>query len=569
MAIQRFKVSLNAARFPLISTKGSRSVFIPGLDSAPRTPRQFVGTEPSTDYNTAQILYIENVMPVAEGLRSVGYQQKIAGTVNNDFDTVFPLRDAEERIALYSPAKGKNYVYDEVAGMWKTSTIESIFGLTLSGSSPKTPATARVTYAYVDGKTFVCYSNLVSTTSVDMSLMVWNPATLELEPAGALIANLPYGVGEIDGIASSNGFLLVWSDLSVAWAAFNGTAFDFTPFANGEFTGAGAQIPEDVQGPVLAIVGVAGGFMMFTSRNCVGASYHAQNTVSPWLFREIAGAGGAAGYEVLTVEGSLPAVYGYTTSGLQRITLNSAEPFQPQVADFITGRQIERYLAATKELLQSSSGQDLAIKVTNIGNRYIAISYGLTEGNYEYVLLWDLALERFGKLKFQHTDCFHYTYIPGDVTLTYDMANSITYDDMDAIAYNDVNQAPTAELSPAQHALGLMTAQGAIYIGEWTDKVRATTDEGVAIIGRIQLSRSRHTQINRIDAEGMEGGSISVVPSYDGRTTSPAIPMVDIVREPGFLSVGELVDAKNFDVLVEGAFDLSALLIEAVPTGQI
>ena len=57
MAIQRFKVSLNAARFPLVSTKGQRAVFIPGLDSAPRTPRTFMGSNESVDYDTPQVLY--------------------------------------------------------------------------------------------------------------------------------------------------------------------------------------------------------------------------------------------------------------------------------------------------------------------------------------------------------------------------------------------------------------------------------------------------------------------------------------------------------------------------------
>lgn len=39
MAIQRFKIALNNALFPLVSTKAQRAVFVPGLDSAPRTPR--------------------------------------------------------------------------------------------------------------------------------------------------------------------------------------------------------------------------------------------------------------------------------------------------------------------------------------------------------------------------------------------------------------------------------------------------------------------------------------------------------------------------------------------------
>ena len=229
MAIQRFKVSLNAARFPLVSTKGQRAVFIPGLDTAPRTPRTFMGSNESVDYNLSQIVYGENIMPVSEGLKSVGYSQLIAPTVNSDFDQIFALRDDAENTVLYSPAAGKNYIYDTGTSAWTTTTFNDIHGVNISVTSPNTEATAKVTYAYVDGKTFVCYSRLTATGTpdTDASILFWNPTTVALEPAGALIANLPFGVGEIDGISSSNGYLIIYSDISVAWAAFNGTAFDY------------------------------------------------------------------------------------------------------------------------------------------------------------------------------------------------------------------------------------------------------------------------------------------------------------------------------------------------------
>lgn len=567
MALQRFKVALNAARFPLVSTKGNRAVFIPGLDSAPRTPRQYVGAEPSVDYNTPQVLYMQDVVPVAEGLRSVGYIMKIQPTMDNDFDTIFPLRDSEEKIALYSPAKGRNYVYDAGVRQWKTKSIEDIQGLDLAPGYD--PAKSRVTYAYVDGKTLICYSRLKSTTGLDMSIILWDPNALGLGYGGSIVKNLPFPAGEIDGIASSNGYLLVWSGLSVAWAPFSGTSFNFTNYANGAFTGSGSQIPEDVQGNILAIVGVSGGFMMFTNRNCIAASYHAQNLQAPWVFREVPGAGGAASYEELTVEGSLGAVYGYTTAGLQRITVNSAEPVQPQIADFITSKVIERYDPVGHKTIQSTTGQDLAIKITNIGNRYLAISYGLAKNQYEYVLLYDLMLERFGKLAFPHTDCFHYSFTPEATALTYDQAGSMTYDDFASQTYDTGEQAATTELTPAQHSIGLLTSNGSVYIADWSDITSASPHDAVAIIGRIQLTRARNAQINRIEVEGMEEGLVGVCPSYDGGPVSDYVRFVDVVNVPGLLIAGNLVDAKNFNIVVNGRFNLSTIIVEAQPSGQI
>lgn len=568
MTVQRSKIMLNAARFPLISTKGTRTVFVSGTDSAPRTPRQFIGAEQSTDYNLPQVLYMENVMPVSEGLRSVGYVQSIpADPTETSFDSIFPLRDANENLVLYSPGRGKNYVYVDGVG-WQTRSHATIFGETLNALA-ESLETARVTYAYVDGKTLVCYAHQYSTTDTDMSVMIWNTSTLQLNSATALLVNLPFAFGEIDGIASSNGYLIVWSGLSVAWAAFNGTAFDFSPYENGEFTGAGNQIPEDVQGPILAITSVSGGFLMFTSRNCVGASYNSQNTVSPWIFREIANSGGVATYESITVEGSLSAVFAYTTAGLQKITLNGAETIHPQVSDFLAGQKIEHYDAATQTLTQVDFDQDLAHKITNVGNRYIVISYGQSTGAYQYALIWDLAFERFGKMKFAHTDCFYYTYTPPVPGLTYDDLGVLTYDEMMTTLYGDLSSYSSVQLTGAQHALGFLTTTGEISVALWADSYRGGTDAGVAILGRMQLTRSRNTEISRVEIEGMSGGAAYITPSYDGRTLVASIPMTPVISAPTGTVFGTAVACLNCNLIVQGSFDLSTIIVESMPTGQV
>lgn len=566
MAIQRFKVALNSARFPLVSTKGSRAVFVPGLDSAPRTPRTFMGTEVSADYNTAQLLYGHNIMPLAEGYGSVNYIERITPTSNTDFTNLFPLRDDLENTVLYSPSAGKNYVYDALTDNWTTTTLDEVFTLTLSPGV--SVATANVSYAYVEGFTFVCYSRMISTTGVDMSVMWWNPASLSLEPATPLLLNLPFAAGTIDGVAASSGYLVVWSGIEIAWAPYStgDSAFNFTAYANGNYTGAGRQIPEDVKGNFRAIIGVSGGFIAFTDNNAIAGNYHAQNLLAPWLFREISGAGGIDTYEQATVEGSLGVVYAYTTAGFQKITLNSSELIHTQVADFITGRQYEDFDYSSKTIRTINTQQDLAVKITNIANRYIVVSYGTAKNAYEFALVYDLGLERWGRLKFTHTDCFYYSYISDAVNLTYAGAAAITYESMAAITYSAGQAAVTGDLIAAPHALGFLSSSGAITIAYW-DTV-PTSDEAVAIIGRTQLTRARNTQINRVEIEGFNSGTVSIIPSLDGYSLLPAVPVYSIINSQGIYVGGTMVDCKNFNLLIQGSFDLSTIIIEAVPTGQ-
>jgi hypothetical protein len=568
MAIQRFKVSLNAARFPLISTKGPRAVFIPGLDSAPRTPKTFMGSTESVDYDTAQILYGENIMPVAEGVKSVGYSELIAPTVNSNFDQIFALRDDVENTVLYSPAAGSNYIYDDGAGAWTTTTFAAIHGAVIDPASPNTEATASVTYAYVDGKTFICYSRLLKTGGTDASILFWNPVTKALTPAGALIANLPFAAGTIDGISSSNGYLIVYSDITVAWAAFNGTAFDYIIYSNGGFTGSGFQIPEDTQGKIKACIGLPGGFVIFTTKNAIAATYHAQSLAAPWVFREIAGAGGIESYEQATVEGSLGALIAYTTTGLQKVSLNSSEEAYPDVSDFIADRYIERYSFGLQTLTQASTTLDFFTKITNIANRYLVVSYGTFPKIYSFALVYDLTLERWGKLRIVHRDCFYYTYGATTADLTYSMLGDVSYDSPALGTYASTTQQGNA-LVAAQHGLAFMRADGSVELADWSSIARGEEDEAVAIIGRIQLTRSSNVQFNRAEIEGLDLGRVYIQPSYNGRDLATAELLTDIESSQRYRVVGGMVDCKNFNLVVEGTFDLSTMILEATTSGKV
>lgn len=568
MAVQRFKLPLNNAAFPFVSTEAPRAVFIPGLDVAPRAPRGFVASSASADYDLTQIIYGENFMPVGSGVRSVGYKQLIAATVNNDFDSIFPLRDEDENVVLYSPGAGKNYVYDESTSSWTSTTIPTIYSKTFDPGCD--PADSRVTYAYVDGYTFICFSRLKSNdvTPVDMSLLYWNSTTQALATPSTLITNLPFPAGEIDGIASSSGYLIIWSGITIAWAPFNGTAFNFATYVSGAYTGAGAQIPEDVQGTIRAIIPVAGGFVAFTNRNAIGVSYVANNLTAPWIFREIPDAGGLESYEQATVEGSLGKIYAYTTAGMQSISLNSSEIIHPDLGDFIASREIERYNGGNQVLTQAATTLDFYVKVTAVGNRYLVVSYGTFKGIYSFALIYDFAIQRWGKLRLVHRDCFYYNYGVQTASLTYAMLGDVEYNNPLLTTYASTTAQSNAFVS-APHGLAFLKQTGQVVIADWSKQTRNTSDEGVIIIGRTQLSRSRFTQLNRVELEGMKSGNVYVVPSYDGRTLAAAEALAVITAVDDYRDYGGLIDCKNFNLIVSGTFDLSTVILEATPTGGL
>ena len=568
MAIQRFKLAFNNARIPLVSSQASRAVFVPGIEASSRAIQGATGNRESTlDYQAAQLIYAENVMPVPTGIRSVGYAQQVAPTVNTDFDSIFALRDENENTVLYSPAAGKNYIYDDVASAWTTTTHNEIFA-PLTVKTGYNPANSRVTYAYVDGFTFVCFSRLLASDDSDMSIMVWDTATKTLQPANGLLANVPYPAGEIDGISSSNGYLLIFSGLSVAWAPFNGTAFDYQIYANGNLTGAGWQTPEDIKAPITALISLPGGFVIFTGKNAIAANYHAQSLGTPWVFREIPNAGGLESYEQATVEGSKGTIVAYTTSGLQTISLNSSEIDHPDVADFIATRLIERYNFESHEFTRGSTNLDFYVKLSNVANRYTVVSYGTMPGIYSYALVYDNALRRWGKLRIVHRDCFYWNYGTVEAGLTYAAVGDISYSAPELTTY-DATTGLSNAFTSAQHSLAFLKSTGEIIIADWSASLRDAEDSAVAVIGRVQLTRTSNVQFNRAEIEGLQSGQVLVVPSYDGANLSTPVELITIQSTPLLKVLGGLIDCKNFNLVVQGTFDLSTVILEGTTSGKM
>lgn len=568
MAIQRFKLAFNNARIPPVSTQASRAVFVPGIEARARAMQGATGTADSTSsYQSAQLIYAENVMPVSNGIASVGYSQRIAPTVETNFDSVFALRDEDESTVLYSPAAGKNYIYDSTAEAWSSTTHNEIFD-PLTVKTGYDPANSRVTYAYVDGFTFVCFSRLKASNDSDMSIMVWDTATKSLQPAGTLIANIPYPAGEIDGISSSSGYLLIFSGLSVAWAPLNGTAFDYQIYANGALTGAGYQTPEDIQAPVTALIGLPGGFVIFTSKNAIAANYHAQSLGSPWVFREIPNAGGLTSYEQATVEGSRGTLVAYTTSGLQTISLNSSEIDHPDVADFLTTRLIERYNFESHQFTQGTTNVDFYVKVSNIANRYTVISYGTFPKVYSFALVYDNALKRWGRLRMVHRDCFYWNYGSELGSLTYAALGDISYDHPALTTY-EATAALSSTATSAPHSLAFLKETGEVLLATWSASMREAEDQAVAIIGRVQLTRASNTQFNRTEIEGMSSGQVLVAPSYDGANLATPVELINIQNDRFLRIDGGLLDCKNFNLIIQGTFNLSTVIVEATTTGKI
>lgn len=543
MAAEVFRTQLNAASFPLISRNAHQTVMVPGLDQNLRTPQSFYGDPASADYAMPQLLYGENIMPAAEGVMATAFQQIIAPPVAGDFyfDQFIQLRDEEENLVFFAPAKGRNFIYKTATAGW----IQT---------NPIATTNAAVSRAYVNGRTFVCYAGL--------GIYEYNSVanTFTAQPLVGIAA------ADVMGITQSSNYLIAHTRIGVHWSSLI-NPLDFTPSLQ---TGAGNLIPQDVKGPITACVGVPGGFLVFTTRNCVAATY-STNVNQPFVFREVDQCGGVEDSEQITTESSSAKVYAWTTGGLQAVSLRSAEALYPEVSDFLAGKIWEEWDYGHKKFDITRQVTDLRIKMTHVSSRYLVISYGRRNEMFAYALVFDTALKRWGKVKINHTDVTFFTYLPAGVARTYATAGAAneTYASYNNIPYADTSARSVIEAS-LKDSLAFLQANGSVV--QLVMDYRERTAAAVAVFGRYQLRRSEFVTLQTVQFDHIDPDwelKVTALMSLDGAEQWKAVPGVEIERSGYARTYGfGNPTGRNFCIAAEGTFELKDLTMTVTRGGK-
>lgn len=541
MAKYRFQGALNAAVFPFVAAFQSRTVVQPQLDNNVKTNQAFYGTQESADYSIPQLLYCENVMPTAEGVMTVGFEtvvDPLAGA--GDFDQVITLRDFNENNFLFAPAGGKNYIYAANKGAWVST-------------NPIDAPNLQVSRAYVNGRTLICYEGL-GIYEYDSTAKTFLKRTIT-------------GLSDSDirGIGASNNYLLAYTRITVYWSSLI-NPLDFVPST---ITGAGFAIPQDVKAEINAVVGTAGGFIIYTAKNAVAAVY-TQNIRAPFTFKEIANAGGVESYEQVTSDQNSGPQYAWGTGGFQRITTQNSEPLSTELNDFLAGRVYETWDAQNKRIELIRAGvNEFQVKVAYIASRYLVISYGLNiDGNYQYALIYDAGLKRWGKVKIDHVDCFQYPYP--------NLFGDLSYDDLEPVTYEDLSDTSYAELSqgifsrqPSKRTVAFLKINGQVDILEMD--YNKTDQRGVMVFGKFQLTRARVMTIQQVELEAIYGTdevTVTAIATVDGKDEAIIKEMMLLRNGSEVKRYAKRVTGLNVMLAIEGALSATSYIMEVTNDGD-
>lgn len=526
------RLNLTGAAFPLLSTKlGSSVMARHEYDTNYVISNEYSGTQADRDIGIPTHMYMHNIVPTTYGVKSIGFEE-VVGSLGDDyrvFDKMLLLRAQDETKVFFSPARGRNYILGAVnPNAWVSFPFPAL-------------QNGRVTHAYVNGKTYIAYQQ--------QGMYEYDPVLNTFT-----IVN-PIGIvgSSVHGVCNANNYLIVWDSTTVYWSSAI-DALEFTPSLS---TTSGSGKVQAARGAIVCCLPIHDGFIVYTTANAIVANFTG-NTRFPWSFKEIPGSAGIVDPEHVTYDSNYDVHFAWTTSGMLQVDKQRAVQVWPEVSDFLTERTIEYdivgqtledyapYWASETQILKATEAiknflmrvefaENLRVKLTFLGSRYIFISYGAPNTDeFLYALVYDLALKRWGKIKIPHVDFF--TWVKPNYK------------------YNAIEP---------KKSIGVLGRDGKISVVDFGATTQAK--DSLYMFGRIKPRRERVSTLHSIRLETVPQNSnfnIKVLSSTINNIYPKMTNPILAIRSNDFRKYNLRTTGFDHILVLRGTFDLSNCEIE-------
>ena len=501
MAQRYYTIPLKSPNFPMLSKNQSRTI-IGGLESSK-----------AGDEEIPKIYFCHNMMPTEDGLESVGYLSPIPAitpAITNLSDARVLHSISKQIMYMAWAADGRVYDLEEADLSWNqlADTVPSTISPSFSIED--------VTLGTVNGVTFIWYKGV--------GCFRYNDTTHQLESVILTGISIP----DIVGITASSGYLIVYTIDTIAWSSL----IDPTDFTPSQITGSGGGLIAGIQGNIHFILPNDLGILVYAHANVIAGTFTG-NAQYPFKLREVTSSKGGVSLDLVAHEANSAAQFSYSQAGLQFITSQRAETFLPEVTDFLAGKVFEDFDESTKELSETKLTTTMKKKIKFIAARYIVISYGIT--SFTHALVYDVVLERLGKLKIDHVDCFEFLKDQTEVS---------------------------------KESIAFLLSTGEVKTLDFS--TTSTNSNGVVIFGKMQYTRGRTITLQGVDVENVEDDatlSVTNLAAIDGKTTTKTEGVLRYSVE-GLRKYAFKVSAINHSLLLIGKFNLSTLFITYILNGR-
>lgn len=539
------RVNLSAANYPFSSSFWGRTCIISGLDM--NFNRQVQSAEdPDKDRGIPQIFYGHNIVPTGQGFQSVGYDARLAGIPGNiSFDRAIQIKDTNDNQFIYSlgltsGGGASNFVYDAAIIPNKWNSVSPF----PAGTFAFRPL---VTTAYIRGNQYIFFQGV---------------GCFQYQQVGGIQSLVPVVLGglvvaNILGITQSNGYMIAFDTKTIYWS--NATLeTDFVPSLQ---SGAGSGAVTDAKGRIIACLPLINGFLIYTSKNVVAASYSG-NIRFPFTLKEVGGSNGISDIEQVTFEANSAFHYAVTSGGLQKIDRITAQDLFPELSDFLAGQIFEDFDEVNIKFLLTYLSSQVRTKVVFISSRWVIISYGITAGSFTHALCYDFAIKRWGKLRINHVDCFEFSQPNFYGPRTYAQLIGNTYASLVGTSYSQLSVQQSIVETPKKN-IAFLQQDGTVQTVNFD--FGSKTHDGVLIIGKFQHERTRRIVHQTSEWENrVQGANFSyfILPTDDGKTFLPAVIPTQVSDEVNNPTAGEnvkyeaRVDGLNFSSGFIGSFHI-------------
>ena len=352
-------------------------------------------TAKGLDGDQYTVSFLENVMPTKEGYSSVRLRTASPAAIAAGGDLIVVIKTIQVtfetfRLYLIWRSNGEAYFWSESLEVWAAAAYTDPVLPPLGFTAPTSISEDTITIANLNGQSFIHFSKVGTFEPIQLLTLFLAAVNF----SGINAANML-------GLTASSGYLIAYDEETVYWSSL----IDPTDFTASLITGAGSAKISGARGSIKFAVESSTGFILYTSTNAVSAVYTG-NPRFPFKFREVPGSQGAEGISAITDKANLNKHYIYTTSGIQAINATSATSVLPEVTDFLASGLYESFNSVTQEFDTIALSFTMKKKLTLISSRYLVFSYGpLT---YEAAIIYDVVLQRVGRIKIDHVDVFEY-----------------------------------------------------------------------------------------------------------------------------------------------------------------
>jgi hypothetical protein len=431
--------------------------------------------------DTIRLIWLKDVMPTGTGLSSVVVNPLVETPLATTYTASYPYRveniyDEDGERAYYFRSPGPDIF------------IKTDYTVQNAGTSGGSTTFTFTCFRGTTGNVFFNTSRLAN--SYDISTNTWTPLNAD-------------GIDEslLKGICNALDYMVAWDDSTIYYSA-PGNAGQFEEEVLGVATGAGSFQIVAVIGKIVVCYQFANGFMVHGTDSAVSARYSGDFS-QPWIVKEIENSAGISRHDRVAHHNASSIQFVISDKGIQEVNADEAQVVFPDVSMLLSGSEFWNSDGDGTYSITQSYHSSLNIpaplnsKIGLVNGRYFCISYGVYEAVFKYIMIYDILLKQWGKIKVDHLDVFDFV----------DIASS------DYVA-------GTSKVRDGAGKFNVLKDNGTIvtydlqYLTPIPSQDVDITSNGEMTIGDIKFTNEHMVQVNKIQVDGKIGSNFAVYVSY-------------------------------------------------------